>query len=157
MRRIVVTFHDSYYIAYGHMFSVSQSMIEYIKNIYLDYYDTEFPMYVFLERHTFVLYPKSKNMKNESILEHAGIFSRLKFPDTIPKTHNIHRFKLEVISDEIIVNEEDHTFDKSTNDKLINQLTSALELYSSDLYQIVVPFDVIYCDHAYPFDCIVNP
>ncbi len=145
MKQIVVTIHDSYIIAYAHMFPKYDSLVEYVKSIYIDFYDTKNPMYVFFKQHTIVLYPISKNTTDISILEHARIFSSMKYPDKIPKKHNIHTFELDP-DNTINKDNHSHTINKSSNENLIKELTSAIELYNSDLYKKNVPFCVVYCE-----------
>ncbi len=145
MNRIIVTVHDEFMIAYADTLPIDNFdlHVQYIQSIYLDYYDTKFPMYAFLRQHTFVLYPISMNLSEVSILEHAKIFSDFKFPLRVPGTHNIHRFKFD---DEGTLYEADQTFNKFSKPHLVKRLEESLQRYGSDIYRIFVPFDILYCD-----------
>ena len=150
MKRIIVTEHDDCFIAYGHMYPINESLIEYMKHIYLEYYDTELskPMYLFLGRHTFLLYPKKVETffpehEPPSDIVHAGIFARYEFPRELSGNYNVHKFTFD---DEMLVHEQDNTIGKPFNEKQIDQLLISIKLYSSDLYRVFVPFDVIYCN-----------
>ena len=156
MKRIAVTIHDTCIIAYAHMFPKSESLIEFMKSNYIDYYDTNIPMYVFFEKYTIVLYPNSKNTSEESIIIHAGIFSRLKYPESVPVVHNIHGFVFDT-ENEVKKDENTHIINKSTNPVQKNLLLSALSLYGSDVYRSLVPFDVLYCEQSHFLDYVDFP
>lgn len=153
MKRIIVTEHDDSYIAHAHIFPVNQSLIEYMKYIYLENYDTEQskPMYLFLNRHTFLLYPKKAETfmsENEppSDIVHAGIFARYEFPQKLSGNHNVHKFTFD---DQMQVHEGYSTMNVQSNEKQTDQLSTLIRLYGSDIYRIAVPFDVLYCDSDY--------
>lgn len=152
MKRIIVTVHDDCYVAYAHMYPDNQSLVSLMKYIYIEYYDTINPMYLFLGRHSYVLYPKKaetlscEEQEPPSIIKHAGIFARYKYEKLlIPEHHNMHKFEFD---DKMLAHEGNNIINKLSNEKLIGQLLEAIQLYGSELYQIFVPFDVLYCDET---------
>ena len=126
--------YDDYYIGFAHKISMSDKVIEYLKEIHIMFLGNK-QLFVFLNKYCLVI--TSENIDDQHIqLDIAGKFMTMQLPQTVGGIHNSFRFDLDDESCEI----EARLNVKST-EKYALHLNSCLKLYSD--IRFILAFDII--------------